>query len=204
MSSAIISFLVMLNPFALFLYLNPIMKDLKSKDFYWVLMRASFISLIIYSVFLLIGESLFQDIIQIEFDSFRIFGGIVIFSLAYLYIVMGRKAMIQMRGDLDDLASEIALPFMVGAGTISLTILYRQQFKLVKAFGIVTLSLVLNYIFIFLMKKFKDLITSEKYKVAFDKNIGTLLRLNGFLVGAIGVDMVIGSLKAIYISLVKG
>ncbi|WP_187262475.1 MarC family protein [Pontibacter beigongshangensis] len=113
MTAAIVGFLVMLNPFALFLYLKPVMKDLSDKDFRSVFIKASVISFSIFLVFLLFGDMVFQKVFRINFDSFRIFGGIVLFSFAYMFIVQGKKAFIQIKGDLHDLASEIALPFMV-------------------------------------------------------------------------------------------
>ena len=116
----------MMNPFALFLYLEPIRKDLDHKIFLKVIFKATLISFTICLIFFLFGNMMFQKIFQINFESFRIFGGIIIFSFSYIYIVKGQKAMIMMKEDLDDLASEIALPFMVGAGTISLSILLSQ------------------------------------------------------------------------------
>ncbi len=87
MLKTILSFIVMMNPFALFLYLSPVMKDLKQKEFLLVLIKATFISYAIILFFILSGDFIFAYLFQIEFNSFRIFGGIVIFSFAYFYIV---------------------------------------------------------------------------------------------------------------------
>jgi multiple antibiotic resistance protein len=133
---------------------------------------------------------LIQKVFQINFDSFRIFGGIVIFSFAYLYIVKGHHALITMKEDLDDLAAEIALPFMIGAGTISLSILMSHQFTLLEGFSALAFILILNYIFIILLKFIKDQISKRKLKIAFDKNMQVLLRLFGFFIGAIGINMI--------------
>lgn len=191
MISTIIAFVVMLNPFALFLYLQPIMKELDDRTFTKVLLKANLISFGIYSIFLLFGDFIFNGLFQIHFDSFRIFGGIIIFSFAYLFIVKGERAMIQMKGDLDDLASNIALPFMVGAGTISLTILMTQKHNAIMAFGMLFGALLLNFLTIMLLKALRVQIEKRRFRVAFDKNMEVLLRLNGFLVGAIGIDMMI-------------
>jgi multiple antibiotic resistance protein len=80
------------------------------------------ISFAICLSFFYIGDIIFQETFQIDFESFRIFGGIIAFSYACYFIVKGQKAVIIMKEDLDDLAAEIALPFMVGAGMISLSI----------------------------------------------------------------------------------
>lgn len=191
MISAMIAFMVMLNPFALFIYLGPIMDSLDHKRFTTVLLKASVISLGIYLFFIFSGNFLFNEILQIDFESFRIFGGIVIFSFAYLYIVKGQRALIHMKEDLDDLASEIALPFMVGAGTISLAILMGNEFPAYLGVLVLILVMSLNYLMIILLKYIKDHIAKKKFKIAFDKNMEMLMRLNGFFVGAIGVNMII-------------
>lgn len=197
MLTHIIAFLVMLNPFALFLYLQPVMQELSDKDFRWVLFKASLISFVILLVFLLTGRALFNVVFQIHFESFRIFGGIVIFSFAYLFIVRGQRALLHMKESLDDLASEIALPFMIGAGTISLTILMAHELKQVPAVAGLLIVLVVNALVILLLKRFRGAIKRERFRVAFDKNMEVLLRLNGFFIGAIGVDMIITGISNI-------
>lgn len=94
MISSILAFLVMLNPFALFLYLEPIRKDLDHHNFLKVILKASIISFGICLTFFIAGDIIFQEVFRIRFDSFRIFGGIIIFSLAYHFIVSGQKALI--------------------------------------------------------------------------------------------------------------
>lgn len=191
MIAAIFSFLVMLNPFALFLYLRPVMNDLSDADFRTVFLKASMISFCIFLVFLLFGDVVFEHVFRINFDSFRIFGGIVLFSFAYIFIVQGKKAFIQIKGDLHDLASEIALPFMVGAGTISLTILMSDQLPLWQGVLSLFLIMLVNFVMIMGLKQVRSSTRSRKVQVAFDKNMELLLRINGFFVGAIGIDMVV-------------
>lgn len=198
MLSMIIAFLVMLNPFAMFIYLGPVMRELSHKDFMKVLFKASFISFCIFLFFLLIGDILFEKIFQINFESFRIFGGIVIFSLSYFYIVKGQKALIHMMESLDDLASEIALPFMVGAGTISLTLLMSHHYVLINSIIALMIILGVNYLFILGLKAIKDTIEKKKFRIAFDKNMEILLRLNGFFLGAIGINMIVTGIKNLF------
>jgi len=194
----IIAFLVMLNPFALFLYLSPVMEALKHKEFMKVLLKATIISFAIFIIFLLVGDILFQKVFQINFESFRIFGGIVIFSFAYFFIVKGQKALIHMKENLDDLAEEIALPFMVGAGTISLTILMSKQLSFANGLIALIIILIFNYLLILGLKLIKDNITKKKLKIAFDKNMEILLRLTGFFVGAIGINMIVTGITNIF------
>lgn len=191
MISNIVGLLVMLNPFAMFIYLEPVMEKLDDKTFRTVLYKASTISFFIFLVFLVAGDWVFQKLLLIHFESFRIFGGIVIFSFAYLFIVQGKKSLITMKENLDNLANEIALPFMVGAGTISLTIVMANELLFFEGFFILILVMFLNIAFILLLKTIKDGLKKEKLKVAFNKNMQILLRLNGFFVGAIGINMIV-------------
>ncbi len=175
------------------------MRDLTEKDFHKVLLKATMISFAIFALFIYAGDFIFQEIFQIEFEAFRIFGGIIIFALAFLFIVQGKKSLISIKEDLDDLASEIALPFMVGAGTISLCIVMSNKFPFQKGILMLSIIMVVHYIIIFLLVRMKKLL-NEKWKVAFDKNMEIALRLNGLFVGAIGINMIIKGIKNLYLS----
>ncbi len=199
MISSIIEILVMLNPFALFLYLEPIRKDLAHRSFMIVIFKATLISFSVCLIFFFFGDVIFTKIFKIDFESFRIFGGIIIFSYAYIFIVRGQKALIMIKENLDDLASEIALPFMVGAGTISFSILLSQK----HCYFIGALSLLIifsiNFLTLFILKKLRDSIEKRKFKKAFDKNMEVLLRLNGFFIGAIGINMVLLGIQNMFL-----
>ena len=199
MLSSIIEILVMLNPFALFLYLDPIRKDLSHRSFMMVIFKATLISLFICLAFYFSGDVLFRKVFMIDFESFRIFGGIIIFSYAYFFIVKGQKALIMIKENLDDLASEIALPFMVGAGTISLSIILSQKHTLWMGALILFIIFGINFLVLFFLKRFRDSIDGRKFKTAFDKNMEVLLRLNGFFIGAIGINMVLTGIKNMFL-----
>ena len=199
MLSSIIEILVMLNPFALFLYLEPIRKDLSHKSFMLVIFKATLISLFICLAFYFSGDVLFRKVFMIDFESFRIFGGIIIFSYAYFFIVKGQKALIMIKENLDDLASEIALPFMVGAGTISLSILLSQKHSLWMGALALLIIFAINFLVLFSLKRFRDSIDGRKFKTAVDKNMEVLLRLNGFFIGAIGINMVLTGIHNMFL-----
>ncbi len=198
MITTILSFIVMINPFALFLYLTPVMNELEKKEFILVLIKASIISYVIILFFVLTGDFIFSYLFQIEFNSFRIFGGIVIFSFAYFYIVKGKKALIQLRGSLDDLAAEIAMPFMVGAGTISLAIIAAEQHSIAVNMVILPFILLINFFIIAGLKFTRDHIVQKRLRIAFDKSMGILLRITGFFVGAIGINMILSGIRLLY------
>lgn len=199
MFSLLISFVVMINPVALFLYLQPIMLELEHKEFRKLLFKASLTSFSIYLLFFLFGDVIFTEVFQINFEAFRIFGGIVLFSFAYFYIVKGQKAMLRMKANLDDLANEIALPFMVGAGTISLAILMKERLNYPLGIAMLILALVISYFVVMGLKFTRDKLKKEKFRVAFDKNMEIVVRLNGFFVGAIGINMMHTGITNLYL-----
>jgi multiple antibiotic resistance protein len=199
MIQSIAEFLVLLSPFALFLYLRPVMKELSQRDFVKVLFKATLISFFIFFIFLASGDFLFRQVLNINFESFRIFGGIIIFSIAYLFIMKGQKAFFHLKGSLDDLAAEIALPFLVGAATISLAILMGNRFSIGIGSVILIFILTINFFSILFLKFLRDNIKKKKMKVAFDKTMEILLRLNGFFIGAIGINMIIRGLNTLYL-----
>ncbi|MFW5846629.1 MAG: MarC family protein [Nanoarchaeota archaeon] len=198
MLSYIVSFLVMLNPFALFLYLRPLMKELDNPSFVKVVFKASVISFFIFLVFVLSGSFIFSNLLKVDFEAFRIFGGVILFSIAFLFVVGGREAFVRLKEDLDDTATEISLPFMVGAGTISLSVLMSHELGHFRGFVSLGIIMFLNFLFIMGLKNFRDKLEYKKIKVVFDKNMEILLRLNGFFLGTIGVHMVLTAINNLY------
>jgi multiple antibiotic resistance protein len=199
MFSSIVEFLVMLNPFALFLYLEPIRKELSPREYFMVIMKATVISFVICLLFFYSGDIIFKKILHIDFEAFRIFGGIIIFSYAFIYIIKGDKALFDIKGGLDTLASTIAVPFMVGAGVISLSILLSKKQSMVMGTLSLLIIFIVNFAVLYGMVKFRDSLEG-KFQNAFDKNMEVLLRLNGFFIGAIGINMVLMGIRNMYLS----
>lgn len=195
MTSLFISMIVLINPFALFVYLIPVVRDISLRDFFKVLLKATLISFIIFCIFSQFGEIIFSKILSIHFESFRIFGGIVILIMALVFIVQGKRSFITLRGSLDDLASEIAMPFLVGASTLAISILIGKQFSTFESIVIIGLALLVNYATIAFLVLLKEKMPSKKFKTAFDKLMVYFLRINGFFIGAIGIDMTITGIQ---------
>ncbi|MFW5703858.1 MAG: MarC family protein [Patescibacteria group bacterium] len=200
MTQFITSLLVMLNPIALFLYLLPVMKELEHGTFVKVFLRATIISTVILACFMASGDFLFKTLFQINIESFRLFGGIIIFTFAFLFIVSGQKAFITIKGGIDTLPSEIALPFMVGAGNISLSIFAAQRIGVVPGITGLVIAMSVNFSIVMTLKFVRDSIKNYDMRVAFDRVMDIVLRLNGFFVGAIGVEMIRTALERLFMT----
>jgi multiple antibiotic resistance protein len=193
-----VSFLILMNPFAQFLYLKSVADELDVPTFTRVYGKASLMSFIIYIIFAKAGDALFTEFFSIRFESFKIFGGIIIFSYAFLFILTGAKSMVRLKENLDDLASEIALPFIVGAGTIYLSILIGKNTpNIAVATVIIGAVMLINFLTVVLFALIKEQF-KKKRRIAFDKLVSIAMRLNGFFMGAIGVHMVMDGLVSFF------
>jgi len=189
MLAFIFSFIILLNPFALFIYMVPLYKEQKLGTFFKILAGATLISFIVYAAFGLFGQKIFE-ILQLDFEAFRIFGGVVLISFALSFILQGKKSMLKTRGEIGTIASEVALPFMVGAGTITQSILIGEAQDALSSTLIIATVMILNFIIVATLMVARDKMMN-KYTVMFDKNAEIVLRLNGFIVGAYGVDLIV-------------
>ncbi|MGM5488594.1 MAG: MarC family protein [Nanobdellota archaeon] len=187
MMDVLFSLLVMLNPFAMFLYLQGIVRDYTKMRFFLLLVKASISTFVILGLFVLSGDMLFSYIFQVDIDTFRVFGGIVIASYGFLFIFCRQNSFIRRCEDMDDQASEIAFPFMVGAGTISVALSLSSYSHPLALVGVLSVLLVNILVVMFLLLLQQKL---PMQTVVFDKVMGYLLRLNAFFIGAIGIDMI--------------
>ena len=199
MFSYVLAFLVMLNPFALFVYVKNVREELPDSDYYKILIKANIQSFVIYSVFAVFGYFLFNHVFRINFESFRIFGGIVLFSLGLVIIIQGRRSVITLKGTLDDIASEVAIPFIVGPGSITLSIIIGNEFAPPFALGIITLAMIINFYIVYILSVMRKRLLHDHARESFDKKLGLYLRLNGFFIGSIGINMVITGINNLYI-----
>ncbi len=200
MLSYVLAFLVMLNPFALFVYVKNVREELPDSDYYKILVKANIQSFIIYTFFAVTGAFLFNSVFRIDFESFRIFGGIVLFSLGLVMIIQGRKSVITLKGSLDDIASEVAIPFIVGPGSITVSIIIGNDFSPFFAVGIIALAMLVSFYIVYILSIMRKRLLHEKARMTFDKKLGVFLRLNGFFIGSIGINMVVTGINNLYMA----
>jgi multiple antibiotic resistance protein len=193
----ILYFLVLMNPIALFVYIIPLKRDLGFDNFLKVLKKASFISFVIFAVFAVFGTFIFTDIFQIRFSSFRLFGGVLLVAFALKFILQGNQAMIDTKGQLDSIASEVALPYMVGSTTIALAILMGNRFGPLTAVSMIGAVMAFVFAIVTMLAVIREHATPV-FKVAMDTNLQILLRINGFFIGAIGFDLIASAIQQLF------
>lgn len=196
--TSLVPFLAILNPFALCLYLVHVMEELSARDFFAVLVRASAISFCVFSLFAVAGEPLLVDVLGIRPEAMRIFGGVVFFIVAYGYVTKGYKAAVGLRGSLDELPSEIAVPFMIGAGTITQAVLLGKRLQAPFAVLVLFLGMLVSVLVVVVFKHTRDRMKGARERV-FERYVNIVSRLNGLLIGAISTDMVVGGVRQLWV-----
>jgi multiple antibiotic resistance protein len=198
MLNSLLPFLAILNPFALCLYLMGVMDDLDSKDFVRILAQASVISLAAFCLFALAGETLLVKFLGVRTEAMRIFGGVIFSIVAYNYVTKGYKAAEFLRGSLEELPSAIALPFMIGAGTITQSILIGKKHQPLTSVLLLLLGLSICFAVIVVFKLIRDRLKGAREKV-FERYVNILSRINGLLIGAISTEMIVAGVKKLWL-----
>lgn len=189
--------LAILNPFAQALYLSEIMNRLQPREFAMVHLRASLLSLLVFVVFGLWGEELLKHVFQVRLGALQIFGGMIMLYLAHRYITAGAGSNLLFRGDITDLAPKISLPYMVGAGTIWVSILIGRKFEMHVAVGLLAGVLGINFLFVCIFQ----IVTHSLYGTSatrFGKYLAIFMRVNALFLGAIGIEMILKAIDELY------
>ena len=186
-----------MNPIALFVYVIPLKRELGFDTFLRVLRKASLISFVVFATFAVFGAFIFTDIFQIRFSSFRLFGGVLLVAFALKFILQGDQAMIDTKGKIDSVASQVALPYMVGSATIALAILMGNRFGSLTAVLMIGAVMALVFAVVTMLAAIREHATSV-FKAAMDTNLQILLRINGFFIGAIGFDLIVSAIQQLF------
>jgi multiple antibiotic resistance protein len=189
--------LVILNPFAQALYLANLMNHMKPFEFIKVHLRALVLTYGVFILFALIGENvILKQVFQVRLASLQIFGGIVMLIVAYRYIIIGPESNLLFNGDVSKLAQEISLPYMIGPGTIWVSILIGRKFDFYIALAIIAAVLIINFTFIISYQQIYHRLGSRKETIL-GKYFGILMRTNALFIGAIAVEMLIVGMEGV-------
>ena len=135
--------LVLLNPFLLIVYLTDIVQKLDQGTFNRVLVRACFISIAVFCCFAILGDAIFVRLMQVEFASFQIFGGIVFLLIGLQFVFRGPTAINILNGESKYIAGAIAMPVFIGPGTISASIVIGKRHDPLTACVLVAVTVII-------------------------------------------------------------
>lgn len=189
-------FFSLLNPFLMSIYMLGIIRNSDAKTFNMALIQGSLISLVVFIIFAKTGEAFFNDVLHVRFESFQIFGGIIFLVIGYRYVFEGADTIGVMRGAPNHLAGTIAMPFMIGPGTISAAVITGVRLSLMEMIIVIFITLFLTCSILILMKYAHDHL-QHKYSNYIDLYVDIVGRLAALLIGTIAIDMIVTGVEGI-------
>ncbi len=189
-------FFALFNPFLMSIYLLDLIRGLPTPTFARVLARGSLISACVFVLFAWGGEAFFRDTLQVRFASFQIFGGIVFLLIGLRYVFYGSGAINDlMRGTPAAIAGSIAMPIMIGPGTVSASVVIGTRLPLLGAVAVIFGTLALTVALLVLMKYLHDRIKDSHAELT-DRYIDLVGRMSALLIGTIAMDMIVTGLQS--------
>ncbi|TWT94672.1 MarC family protein [Stieleria varia] len=182
--------LVLFNPLLMSVYLHDVMASLDSRTFINVISRAFLISAAAFAFFAWAGERFFVDVIQVRFAAFLIFGGLVFFVIAVRYIVFGAQMLGELRGDATHLSGSIAMPFMIGPGTVSASVLVGLKLPVGFAWLAIAVSLIISCLLLIAVKFLFNYVKLRNEQLL-QRYLEAIGRASALIIGTIAVDMIL-------------
>lgn len=182
--------LVLLNPFLLSIYLLDLVEKLSFAQLGRVLLRASVISGVVFFVFAWAGDSLLTKLLHVRFASFLIFGGTVFLVIGIRFVLMGGEALSSLRGEAGLVAGSIAMPFMIGPGTVSASVIAGTRAPLPLAFVSITGALAATSVMVLMLKAVHDFVRKRNEELV-ERYIDIVGRLSALVIGTIAVEMIL-------------
>lgn len=190
--------LVLINPFAQVLYMWEVMQNMSWRQFSGTYFRASVLSFGVFAFFAVTGDFLFKTVFHVQLDTFEIFGGLIILLIALRYFTEGAGSNLLFRGEATDLAPSISLPFMVGPGTIWLSVVIgRHANPILALLGIAAIMLI-NFVLVAAAHRLVAELEGRKETMA-GKYFAILMRTNALFVGAVSVEMIVSGIQQVIV-----
>jgi small neutral amino acid transporter SnatA (MarC family) len=183
----------LLNPFLMSIYLLDLITDLRAAMFLRVLVRGALISTAVFIVFALGGERIFSEYLQVRFESFQVFGGVVFLLIGVRFVFMGAEAIRSMRGDPQHLAGSIAMPFMIGPGTVSASVVIGARLPPLQSATAIGIAVALSIALVIALKLAHDLVKERNARLI-DRYVEVVGRISALFIGTIAVDMILEGL----------
>ena len=180
---------MLLNPFLLVVYLIDVFDKLPTATFRKVVLRAGIISISVFSVAAILGDVLFKDVLQAEFASFQVFGGIVFLLIGIRFVFKGNSAIEGLRGESRHMAGSIAMPIMIGPGTIGGSILVGKRLNHLEAILSILLAVLASVAIMIALKHLHDYVKSRNEALV-ERYIDIAGRVTALVVGTFAIEMI--------------
>ena len=186
--------LVLLNPFILSVYLVDIVRETEFHIFARSIMGAALISLFVFSAFASFGDAIFTNVLQIRFSSFLIFGGITFLIVGIRLITGAGPAIKALQRGSTGVSSAIAMPLMIGPGTISASVLTGSLLEGILPFLAILCALASATGAILMFKLAHDYVR-ERNEPLVQRYVEIAARVTALFVGSFAIEMIMTGLQ---------
>jgi small neutral amino acid transporter SnatA (MarC family) len=187
--------LVLLNPFLLIIYLIDVVQKVDRPQFARVLVRAGIIATLVFWVFAILGDAAFSNVLHADFASFQIFGGVVFLIIGLQFVFRGPTAIEILRGESEHLAGAIAMPILIGPGTISASVIIGKRHDVIPACCVVLAAVLVATIIMVGLKALHDYVRPRR-EALIHRYIEIAGRITALFVGTVSVDMIMRGIGA--------
>ncbi len=184
--SAVLLF-VLLNPFLLCIYLLELIQELDVRRFGRVLVRAAVISGAVFVFFACAGDAVFSRVLHVRFCAFQVFGGIVFLVIAIRFVLVGGQAVSSLRGTAEHLAGSIAMPFMIGPGTVSASVIAGTRLPVALAILAIAAAPITT---VLVLKVLHDFVRARNERLV-ERYVEIIGRVSALVIGTIAVEMIL-------------
>jgi small neutral amino acid transporter SnatA (MarC family) len=187
--SSFLLLFALLNPVLMSVYLMDLITDLPRPMFVRVLARGALISAAVFALFAWSGDALFSDVLHVRFASFQVFGGLIFLLIGARFVFTGADAMRAMRGQPEHLAGSIAMPFMIGPGTVSASVVVGARLPVLDAIGVIAITLTATVALVAAIKLTHDFLKERNARLI-DRYVEIVGRISALLIGTFAVEMI--------------
>jgi multiple antibiotic resistance protein len=180
---------VLLNPFLISIYLISLIRELSLKEFLAVMLRAHLISSIVFVLFAIYGEKIFDNIFHVRFGAFLIFGGIIFLWIGIQSVFTGKFVLVETRGNPEHIAGSVAMPFMIAPGTISASVLLGSTLPAPSATIAVVTAISLSFVSIMAFKLIHDPLIKHQERLL-NRYVEVAGRVVALFTGTYAIEMI--------------
>ena len=195
--------LVILNPFALSVYLMELMEKHRLRSVAGITARASVISGVVFLLFALAGDRIFQNVLHVRFAAFQVFGGILFVLIGIRFMLNGGDALVRLRGEPEHVAGTIAMPFMIGPGSVSAAVLIGSRLEPMWAVAVIVAVMLVTYAMLVGLKALFDHVRERNTRLI-ERYTDITGRVAAVVIGTIAVEMLFQGLESFWKSTSMG
>lgn len=185
--------LVIMNPFAQTLYLSELMNRTTAREFGSILMQGAMLTFFLCLICAFFGRLILFQLFQVSLPTMSVFGGLVNLQLAYSYVMHGPEGVKLFSGNITDVAQQVAMPIMVGAGVVWISMRIGETHPPAATIAIIGSVLTVNCGIILGYRGIFQVVSGTLEKMLI-KYFGIVMRFNALLIGALSVQMILGGI----------